>query len=99
MMDSWLIVKWLGIAVLCAYLVLMLVAIYRFRAKLARLRSAVYLPLIFGNLVGLSLPGILESVVFRRVCFVVAHTIYAVGIVILLRGLTQKDKVLLRADS
>jgi hypothetical protein len=96
MTGSWLIVKLVGIAVLCVYLVLMLVAIYRFRTKLTGLQSAVYLPLIFGNFIGLCVPSVFENVAVTRVCFVVAHAIYLVGILILVRGLAQKDQILLK---
>jgi hypothetical protein len=84
----------MGITVLGLYLVLILVAIWRFRAKALRLRSGLYLPVIIGNFVGLSLPSIFESVAVTRVCFVVAHAIYLGGVVILVKGLAQKDQEL-----
>jgi hypothetical protein len=99
MTGSWLILKWVGVAVLALYLVLILVAVWRYRAQLSRLRSELYLPMILGNFVSLSVPSVFESVAVTRVCFIVAHLIYAGGIVILLRGLAQKDEVLLKTES
>ncbi len=97
MTGSWLIVKWAGIGILVLYLVLILMAIWRFRAKLSRLRSEVYWPMILGNFISLSAPTILENVAVTRMCFVVGHAIFVVGIVILLRGFVT-DEGLLRAD-
>ena len=92
MTGPWLIVKWIGIAVLMLYLVLMLVAIWRFRVKLSRMRIGFYMPMILGNFVSLSVPSIFENVIVTRSCFVVAHVIYIVGIVILVGGLVRKDQ-------
>ena len=92
MTGSWLIVKWAGMAVLAFYLVLILAAIWRFRGKLARLRSELILPMILGNFISLTVPSIFEDVVVTRVCFVVAHTIYIGGIVILLRSFGRKNQ-------
>jgi hypothetical protein len=97
MTGSWLIVKWVGIAILTFYLVLLLVAISRFRARSLRLRSGLYLPMILGNFVSLSVPSIFENAAVTRVCFIVAHAIYVAGIVILVKGLAQEDGALLRA--
>jgi hypothetical protein len=94
MTGSWLIVKWMGITVLGLYLVLILVAIWRFRAKALRLRSGLYLPVIVGNFIWLSVPSIFENVAVTRMCFVVAHAIYLGGIAILVKGLAQKDEEL-----
>jgi hypothetical protein len=99
MAGSWLIVKWVGIAVLSLYLVLILVAIWRFRAKLSRLGSELLLPMILGNFISLTVPSVFENVAVKRLCFIVAHAIYVGGIVILLRGLAQKDDVLLKTES
>jgi len=90
--DSWLIVKWVGIAVLAFYLVLVLAATWRFRGKLSRLRSELLLPMILGNFISLTVPSIFENVVVTRVCFIVAHTIYIGGIVILLRSFARKNQ-------
>jgi hypothetical protein len=98
MTGSWLIVKWVGIAILAFYLVLILVAIWRFRARSSRLGSELYLPMILGNFVSLSVPSIFENVAVARVCFIVAHAIYMGGILILVRGLAQKGKVLLKTE-
>ena len=99
MTGSWLIVKWVGIAILTLYLVLLLVVIWRFRSKFSRLRSVLYLPQVLGNFVALSVPWIFENLILVRVCFVVAQVIYIGGIVILVRGLIQTDHGwLLRAE-
>jgi cyanate permease len=92
MTGAWLIVKWMGITVLGLYCVLILVAIWRFRAKAARLGSGLYLPIIVGNFISLSVPSIFENVAVTRACFIVAHAIFVVGIVILVRGLAQKQR-------
>ena len=99
MTGPWLIAKWVGIAVLAVYLVLILVAIWRFRTKLSRMRSGFYMPMIIGNFVSLSVPAIFENVVVSRFCFVVANVIYIVGILILVGGLARKDQEsLLKAE-
>ena len=94
MTGSWLIVKWLGITVLAFYLVLIVVVLWRFRAKSSRLRSESYLPMILGNFVSLTVPSIFEDVAVTRVCFIVAYAIYICGIVILVRGLMQPERLL-----
>jgi hypothetical protein len=100
MTGSWLIVKWAGMAVLAFYVVLLLVAVWRFRGMLSRVPIKVVVPIVFGNFVGLSLPSIFESVTVRRVCFVVAHIIYVYGIAILTKQMARKNQEdLLRADS
>jgi hypothetical protein len=97
--DSWHILKWLGIAVVASYSVLMLVTAWRFRTKLSRLRGEVYWPMILGNFIWLDVPSVFENVVITRVCFVVAHTMFVGGIVILLRGIArQNQERLLKAD-
>ncbi len=98
MTGSWLIVKWVGITVLALYLVLILVTIWRFRDKLSRLGSELYLPMILGNFVSLTVPSVFENVAVTRVCFIIAHAIYGGGIVILVRGLAQNDEVLLKTE-
>jgi len=99
MTGSWLIVKWVGMTILALYLVLILVATWRLRGKLSRLRSEIYLPMILGNFISLSVPSIFENVAVARVCFVVSHAIYIFGIAILVRGLAQQGQEwLLKAD-
>ena len=90
MTGSWLIVKWVGLAVLALYLVLLLIVLWRVRGKLAELRGGLFLwPILVGNFVGISVPWLYENVAFKRGCFVVASAIYACGIGILVRGLLQ----------
>ena len=99
MTGPWLVVKWIGIAILLFYLALLVVAIWRYRRKLTRFRSGLFLPLVVGNFVGLSVPWIFEEVVLTRVCFVVAHAIYLYGLAVLVNALAHQDESLLKADS
>jgi hypothetical protein len=97
MTGSWLIVKWIGIAILGCYLVLLVVALWRFRGKLPRNS---FVPIMISNFVALSIPSIFESAVLTRVCFVLAHTVCIIGIAVLTRQLMRKNREgLLRADS
>ena len=99
MIGPWLIVKWVGIAIFALYLGLILVAIWHFRAKLSRMRRGLYLPMVLGIFVSRSLPSIFEDVVFSRLCFVVGHGIYVVGITTLMRALARRDQeALSKAD-
>jgi len=98
MTGAWLIVKWVGIAVDAFYLVPIVAAMWRFRRKLARMRSGFYLPVVLGSFVSAVVRFIFDDVVVMRVCFVVASATYIVGLVILVRGLLQADHaVLLKA--
>ncbi len=99
MTGPWLIVKSVGIAILLLYLVLVVVATWRFRGKLSRLRFGLFAPLVVGNFVGLSIPWIFEEVVLTRICFVAAHVVYLYGLAILVKAMAHQDEVLLRADS
>jgi hypothetical protein len=91
MTGSWLIVKWLGISIEAAYLMLVLVIFMRCRRDLSRLRGGLILPAVLGVFVSVSVPSISEDVTTTRICFLVACVIYIGGIVILLRGLIQED--------
>ena len=92
MTGSWLIVKWAGIAVTACYLALLFGVFWRFRSKLFQLRLGLILPVILGNFVGTCVSDILESVLARRVCFVVASVVYLYGLAILARGLSQEGQ-------
>jgi len=98
--GSWLLVKWMGIAVSAAYLALISFVLIRFYRDISRLRAGLILPIILGNFVWISLPSIFENVVFTRVCFVVAHLVFIGGIIVLVRGLVQENhQSLLKAES
>ena len=97
MTGTWLIVKWAGITVLAFYLVLIVVVLWRFRGTWSRLRSALFVPIIVGSFVALSVPSIFENMAVTRTCFVAADGIYIGGIVILLMGLAHPER-LLKAD-
>jgi hypothetical protein len=100
MTGPWLIVKWVGISVSAAYLVLLLVVFVRFRHNWARLRRWLIWPALCGVFISVSFPSIFEDVTVARVCFVVASLVYVGGSAVLLRGLVQKDhQMLLKADS
>ena len=100
MTGPWLIVKWAGIGVLSFYLVLLVVAIRRYRSKLSRMRSALYVPIVVGNFISLSLPWLFMKAAVTRICFVVAQAIFMYGIAALARSFAHKDQAgLLRADS
>jgi hypothetical protein len=89
MTGSWLIVKWLGLAVLALYLVLLTVVFWRFRGKLEGLRGSSFWPMWVGLFVGIDGPWLYENVAFNRACFVVASAVYVCGIALLVRGLRQ----------
>ena len=98
--GPWLIAKWAGIAILSAYLVLLIFAIARFRGKLSQLRFALVVPLVLGNFVGLSLPWLFMNAAFTRICFVLAHASYIYGIAVLVKNFSGKHEArFLRADS
>jgi hypothetical protein len=100
MTGPWLIVKWVGISISAAYLLLMVLVFVRFRRDLSRLRRGLTLPAVLGVFISVSVPSVFEDVLVSRLCFVAAVVIYAGGITILLRGLVQKNhQGLLRADS
>ncbi len=100
MTGSWMIVKWVGISITAAYLLLMVLVAIRFRRDLSRLRHGLILPAVFGVFISVSVPSIFEDVMVARICFIAAVVIYIAGIGILLRGLVQKNhQGLLRADS
>ncbi len=91
MTGSWLMVKWVGILIAVAYLVLLSLVFVRFRRDLSRLRRGLILPAVLGVFISVSVPSIFEDVVITRICFIVTHVIYISGITILLRGLVQKN--------
>ncbi len=100
MTGSWLIVKWIGMAVLALYLVLLLVAAWLYRNRLSQLRGGLYLPIVLGNFISLSVPWIFDNVAVTRACFLVAQAFYIAGILILVRGLAQKDQgILMRSGN
>ena len=85
--DSWLIVKWIGIAVAVGYLALLVVVFVRFRRSSSPLRPAVVLPAVVGSFIG-SAGDIFGYVSVMRACFVAASVIYLYGLAILVKGLT-----------
>ena len=96
----WLIVKWAGITITAAYLLLMVLVFMRFRRQLSRLRRGLIWPALLGVFISSSVPSIFEDVTVTRICFIAAVVIYIGGIGILLRGLVQKNhEGLLRAES
>ena len=100
MTGSWLIVKWVGISISAAYLLLMVVVFIRFRRGLSLLRHGLILPAALGVFISTGVPSIFENVMVTRVCFIAAVVIYIGGIGILVRGLVRKNhQGLLRADS
>jgi hypothetical protein len=100
MTGSWLIVKWVGISITAAYLLLMVLVCIRFRRDLSRLRHGLILPAALGVFISVSVPSIFGDVIVARTCFIAAVVIYIGGIGILLKGLVQKNhQGLLRADS
>jgi hypothetical protein len=98
MTGPWLIVKWMGIAVLVSYMALLLLAIWKVRGRFGRLRFGLFVPLVLGEFIGLSLPGIFEKAAVTRMCFVVAHLIYLLGMVILVKAIVRDGGTGLRAD-
>ena len=91
MTGSWLIVKWIGISVAVAYLVLLVVVYVRFRDDLSRLRRWLILPGVLGVFVLDTVPSVFEDVTVTRICFIAASVIFAGGAAVLLRGLYQED--------
>ena len=99
MTGPWLIVKWVGIGILSSYLVLLVLAIRRFRSRLSRMRAAL-LPIVLGNFVSLTLPWVFMKAEVTRICFVTAQAIFIYGIAVLMRNLVQDGQTnLLKADS
>ena len=98
--GTWFIVKWVGIAILALYSMLIGVAIWRFRSRLSRRRwRELSLAVTLGNFVSFGLPLVFENVTVTRVCLVTAQAIYFGGIVILVRALARADqKFLSQAD-
>jgi tellurite resistance protein TehA-like permease len=100
MTGSWLIVRWVGVAIAAFYLVLIVAAIRRCRTRFSQIRSGLYVPIVIGNFISLSVPWLFENVVVTRACFVIAQLIFVRGIWFLLRGLAQPDcRFLLKGDS
>jgi hypothetical protein len=100
MTGPWLIVKWAGVGVLLFYLLLLIHAMRRYRDRLSGMRAALFMPIVIGNFVSLTLPWIFMKAEVTRICFVVAQAIFMYGITVLVRKLTQRDQTgLLRADS
>ena len=91
MTGSWLIVKWVGIAIAAAYLLLFLVVLIWLRRDLSRFRGGLILPMMLGTFISVSVPGIFEDVTVTRICFITALVVYIGGILVLVRGLVQKD--------
>jgi hypothetical protein len=100
MTGPWLIVKWAGIGILSFYVVLIVFAIVRFRDRLSRMRSTLFVPIILGNFVWLTLPWLFMEAEVTRICFVAAQAIFVYGVAVLVKNLAQKDQAVpLRADS
>jgi hypothetical protein len=100
MTGPWLMVKWVGISINAAYVLILLVVVRRFSRELSRLRGGLILPVVLGVFISVTVPSIFEDVVVTRICFIAAAFIYIGGIAILLRGLVQKNhESLLKADS
>jgi hypothetical protein len=100
MTGPWLIVKWVGVGVLLFYLLLLMHAMRRYRDRLSGMRATLYMPLVVGSFVSLTLPWIFMKAEVTRICFVVAQAIFMYGMAILVRNLKQKDPAgLLKADS
>ena len=100
MTGPWLIVKWAGIGVLSCYVLLLAFAIMRFRGTLTRMRSALFVPIMLGNFVSLTLPWLFMKAEVTRICFVASQAIFIYGIAVLARNLARTDKAgLLKADS
>jgi hypothetical protein len=100
MTGSWLIVKWAGIGILSLYVVLIGFAIVRFRDRLSRMRSGLFVPIALGNFVSLTLPWLFMNARATRVCFVAAQAIFVYGMAVLVRNLARRDREgLLKADS
>jgi len=100
MTGPWLMVKWAGIGILLLYVVLIVLAIVRFRDKLSRMRSALFVPIVLGNFVSLTLPWLFVKAEATRICFVTAQAILVYGIAVLVRNLAHKDQAgPLKADS
>ena len=98
-MVSWLIVKWVGISIAAAYLVLLVIVLLRFRRELSRLRGWLILPAVLGVFISEGVPLVFEDVMITRICFIAAGFIYIGGIATLLRGLAQRNhKSLLKAE-
>ncbi len=99
MTGPWLIVKWIGIAVLLSYTALLVVAIRRFRDRLTRMRSSLSWPIVIGNFISLTLPWLFMKAEVTRTCFVVAQGFFIYGIVVLLKNFAPKDQTgVLKAD-
>jgi hypothetical protein len=99
MTGSWLIVKWVGIAVTIGYLALLVLVFVRFRSRSSGLRPGVIWPVVIGNFVGTGVADIFENVLVTRACFVVATVIYLYGLATLVRGLSQAgQKSLFKED-
>jgi hypothetical protein len=97
--GPWLMVKWVGVSIAYAYLVLLLTVFIRFRRDLTRLRRWLIWPAVLGVFISSSVPYIFQDVTVTRVCFVAASVVYVGGIGILLTGLAQKNhQALLKAD-
>jgi hypothetical protein len=92
MTGSWLIVKWVGIAVTASYFALLLVVFWRFRRRSSRLRAGVILPVVVVNFIDMGVADIFQSVSVTRACFVTASVIYLYGLAILARGLGQEGQ-------
>jgi hypothetical protein len=91
MTGPWLIMKWVGISIDAAYLMLLVVVVMRFRRDLSRLKGGLIWPAVLGVFISVSVSSIFEDVTIARICFVVACVIYSGGIVTLLRGLIQEN--------
>jgi hypothetical protein len=90
MTGPWLIVKWLGIAILSLYLALLIAVFWRFRGRRSRIRQGAFLPIYVGGFIGGTVPWIFGNVVFARVCFVSESLVYLFGVTVLLRGLSSE---------
>ena len=67
MTGPWLIVKWVGLGVTLCYMALFVVAMWRFRGRLHRIRSTATLPIVLGNFVLLIPPWLfMKAEVTRR---------------------------------
>jgi len=99
MTGSWLIVKWAVMAVFAAYALLVVVTNRRLYGSFWRIRFG-YMPVVLGNFVTLSVPGIFENAIATRLCFIVAGIVYILGIVTVFRKLSgQAQGSLLRTGN
>jgi hypothetical protein len=101
MTASWLIVKWVvaGTAGLCVGALLIVWMIEGTDFVCERPGQKIIFAFLIANSLSQGFIGTFGSVVFSRLCFVLAGLVYAGIGIVLLMDLAKKLRVLVRADS